>query len=246
MKSLSIKKLTKYKKKSTGRNNQGRITVRHRGGGHKQLYRIIDFKRSLFNVPAIVKQIDYDPNRSANIALLNYKNGILSYIIAPNNIKPGDLLCSGTNVEIIAGNALPLENIPIGTLVHNVELKPGNGAQLMRAAGTYAKVIKKDPKTASVLLRLHSGKLYNLSNKAMATIGVVSNEAHKNLKLKKAGEARWRNRRPSVRGVAMNPVDHPHGGGEGKSKGGRHPVSPWGKLSKGKATSFLRTSTKSR
>lgn len=236
--------LTKQLKKSTGRNNQGRITVHHRGGGHKRLYRIIDFKRSLFDVPGIVKRIDYDPNRNAKLALINYKNGILSYIVAPIGLLPGDKICAGTNVDITTGNALPLESIPVGTFIHNIESKPGHGAQLMRSAGTYAKLIKKDPKTASVLIRLHSGKLCQLSKKVMATIGIVSNETHKNLRLRKAGQSRWNNRRPTVRGVAMNPIDHPHGGGQGKAKGGGHPVSPWGKLTKGKATSFRRLSTK--
>lgn len=240
-------KLIIKKSKITGRNNKGRITVRHRGGGNKILYRIIDFKRSLFNIEGIVKKIDYDPNRTAKIALINYKNGILSYIIAPKDLKTGDKIESagaGKEINIKIGNALPLENIPIGTLIHNIELKPGHGGQLMRAAGTYAKVIKKQGSLVTIRLKGKTGNLYDLSNKCMATIGIVSNEIHKNEKLKKAGQSRWKNRRPKVRGVAMNPIDHPHGGGEGKSKGGNHPVTPWGKLTKGKATSYRRTSTK--
>lgn len=244
MKKFSISKLLSKSTQSAGRNNQGRITVFHRGGGNKKLYRIIDFKRSLFNIPAIVKKIQYDPNRTAAIALVAYKNGILSYIVAPKNLVLGDQICAGEDVEISVGNALPIRKIPVGSLVHNIELKPGRGAQLMRSAGTFAKIIKKDMLKNYALLRLNSGKLYSVSTEAFATLGLVSNEAHKNQKLRKAGESRWRNRRPTVRGVAMNPVDHPHGGGEGRSKGGRHPVSPWGKLTKGKGTSYLRCSTK--
>lgn len=191
---MRIKNLTKEKKKITGRNNHGRITVHHRGGGHKRIYRIIDFKRSLFNVPGIVKKIEYDPNRTANIALISYKNGILSYIIAPNELKEGEKICAGTDVNIAVGNALPLENIPIGTLIHNIELKPGHGAQLMRAAGTYAKVVKKDVKNAQVIVRLHTGKLYSLPCKAMATIGMVSDEKQvqrqSSTRRKKAGVSR--------------------------------------------------------
>lgn len=247
-----ITKLTKSSKKFygkiTGRNNQGRITVRHKGGGNKKLYRIIDFRRTLFDIPGIVKQIEYDPNRSANIALINYKNGMLSYIIAPKDLKKGSEICAGPNASLVIGNAMPLENMPIGTLIHNIEMKPGRGGKLMRAAGTFGKVIKKDlynkDSLGKVVIRLNKGKLLSLSCKAMATIGVVSNESNKNKKYRKAGQSRWLNKRPSVRGVAKNPVDHPHGGGEGKSKGGRHPVTPWGKLTKGKATSYKRISTK--
>lgn len=243
-----MKKIYKLLTKSiqyAGRNNRGRITVFHRGGGNKKLYRIIDFKRSLFNIPALVKKIEYDPNRTANIALVAYKNGMLSYILAPKNISPGDIILAGSNsIDIKVGNTLPIKNIPIGSLIHNIELKPGKGGQLMRAAGTYAKLIKKDLLKAQALVRLHTGSWYTVSTEALATIGLVSNDNHKNLKLRKAGQSRWRNRRPVVRGVAMNPVDHPHGGGEGKSKGGRHPVSPWGKLTKSKGTSYARLSTK--
>lgn len=239
-----LSKLTKNSITSSGRNNSGKITVYHRGGGNKRLQRIIDFKRSLFNVPGIVKKIEYDPNRTSKIALISYKNGLLSYILLPNNLMLGDKICAGLNIDISPGNALPLEFIPIGTFIHNIELKPGHGAQLMRAAGMYAKIVKKDPINAVVIIRLHSGKLYNLPAKAMATIGIVSNEIHKNIKKRKAGQSRWNNKRPVVRGVAMNPIDHPHGGGEGKSKGGGHPVSPWGKLTKGKATGYKRKSTK--
>lgn len=241
-----MKKIYKLLSKSiqnAGRNNRGRITVFHRGGGNKKLYRVIDFKRSLFNLPALVKKIEYDPNRTANIALVAYKNGILSYILAPKNLSPGDFILAGSNY-VKVGNTLPIKNIPIGSFIHNIELKPGKGGQLMRAAGTYAKLIKKDLLKAQALVRLHTGNWYTVSTEALATIGVVSNDNHKNLKLRKAGQSRWRNRRPVVRGVAMNPIDHPHGGGQGKSKGGSHPVSPWGKLTKSKGTSYARTSAK--
>lgn len=231
-----IKSLTVPCIQKGGRNNKGRITVWHRGGGNKKLYRIIDFKRSLFNIPARVLKIQYDPNRNSRIALIAYKNGILSYIIAPKDLKEGDQISSATHADIsmTVGNAFPAGVIPTGTLVHNVEIKPGKGGQLMRAAGTFAKIIKKDKN--HVLLRLssgHSGKLLSISPLSMATIGIVSGDLQK---LRKAGHSRWRNRRPVVRGVAMNPIDHPHGGGEGRSKGGGHPVTPWGKLTKGKPT----------
>ncbi len=232
-----MNKITKLIKKCVqtgGRNNHGVTTVFHRGGGNKKLYRIIDFKRSLFNHPAIIKKIEYDPNRTSYIALVSYRNGMISYILAPKNLSVGDQISAGLTAEIKIGSALPIYNIPIGTTVHSIELKPGRGGQLMRAAGTYAKIIKKDQN--NVTIRSHLNKLYSIPNQAMATIGEVSNEVHKNKKLIKAGQARWKNKRPIVRGVAMNPIDHPHGGGEGRSKGGRHPVSPWGKLTKGKPT----------
>lgn len=232
MKRIKIKKLTLKCLQKGGRNNQGRITVWHRGGGNKKLYRIIDFKRSLFNIPARIIELQYDPNRTSKIALICYKNGMISYIIAPKNLKKGDIIQSGDNAEITTGNALPVGLIPTGTFIHNIELKPGKGGQLIRAAGTFAKIIKKD--TKSIIIRLHSGKLYSISPYAMATIGIVSGTL--NLKLRKAGQSRWKNRRPTVRGVAMNPIDHPHGGGQGRSKGGAHPVTPWGKLTKGKKT----------
>ena len=229
-----INKLTLKCLQKGGRNNQGKITVWHRGGGNKKLYRIIDFKRSLFNIPARILQLQYDPNRTSKIALICYKNGILSYIIAPKNVNTGDIIQAGDKSEISLGNALPVGLIPTGTLIHNIELKPGKGGQLMRAAGTFAKIIKKDKKY--IILRLHSGKLFSISPQSMATIGIVSGEGSTSRKLRKAGQARWKNRRPVVRGVAMNPIDHPHGGGQGRSKGGGHPVTPWGKLTKGKLT----------
>lgn len=240
---MRIQKLLRKNNKSGGRNNQGVITAFHRGGGNSKLYRIIDFKRSLFNISARVEKLEYDPNRSSKIALVCYKNGMLSYILAPNNLMPGDEICSSSlrDVEISVGNSVPLRNIPIGTIIHNIELKPGRGGQLMRAAGTYAKMVSiRRGKWAAV--RLHSGKLYSLSTQAMATIGMLS--PNSKLKLRKAGESRWKGRRPVVRGVAMNPIDHPHGGGEGRSKGGRHPVTPWGKLTKGKRTSRARSAKK--
>jgi large subunit ribosomal protein L2 len=217
-----------------GRNNQGVITVWHRGGGNKKLYRIIDFKRSLFDIPATVLWVGYDPNRTSKIALISYKNGMLSYIIAPKDLKVGDKVEAGPKAEIWVGNALPLGSAPTGTIVHNIELKPGKGAQLIRAAGTHAKIIKKNKRL--VILRLHSGKLFIISTQTMDTVGFVSNGNHATTKLRKAGQARWKNRKPVVRGVAMNPIDHPHGGGQGRSKGGGHPVTPWGKLTKGKPT----------
>lgn len=223
---MRLHKFTKKCFKSGGRNNQGVTTVFHRGGGNKRLLRIVDLKRSLFDTLGVVEKLEYDPNRTAKMALIRYKTGILTYILAPRNLVPGNLICAGfgDNVEISLGNALPIGQMPVGTLVHNLELKPGRGGQLMRAAGTYAKIIKKEK--SSTLLRLHSGKYYNLSSQSMGTIGMVSNENHKNIRLRKAGQSRWKGIRPTVRGVAMNPIDHPHGGGEGRSKGGRHPVSP--------------------
>jgi large subunit ribosomal protein L2 len=235
-KQIKIKKLRKPCKQTSGRNNQGRITVWHRGGGNKKLYRILDFRRTISNVPARIVQIQKDPNRTSLIALVNYRNGLVSYILAPKNVKQGDIIETGEQVEIAVGNALPIGNIPTGTMIHNIELKPGQGGRMTRAAGTYAKIIKKDPKTGTILIRLKSGKLFNISPYAMATIGMVSGESTKITKLYKAGQARWRNRRPVVRGMAMNPIDHPHGGGQGRSKGGAHPVTPWGKLTKGKLT----------
>ncbi|MEE2761806.1 MAG: 50S ribosomal protein L2 [Pseudomonadota bacterium] len=217
-----------------GRNNKGRITARRRGGGHKRRYRKIDFKRCKFDIPAIVERIEYDPNRSAFIALLKYEDGELSYIIAPQRLAPGDTVIAGERVDIRPGNALPMANIPVGTIIHNVELKVGGGAQIARSAGTYVQLIGKDQGYAQ--LRLASGEIRMIRAECMATIGAVSNPDQANIKLGKAGRNRWLGKRPAVRGVAMNPVDHPHGGGEGKSSGGRHPVSPWGKPTKGKRT----------
>ncbi len=220
--------------KSGGRNNKGRVTARRRGGGHKRLYRIIDFKRNHHNVNATVERIEYDPNRSAFIALLQYEDGTKSYILAPQRLSVGDVITSGEKADIKPGNAMPLANIPIGTIIHNVELKPGKGGQIARSAGTYVQLVGRDQSYS--ILRLNSGEQRMTRSECMATIGAVSNPDNKNIKLAKAGRSRWLGKRPSVRGVAMNPVDHPHGGGEGKTSGGRHPVTPWGKPTKGKKT----------
>jgi|TARA_B110000438_G_scaffold301501_1_gene356552 large subunit ribosomal protein L2 len=228
------KTLTVGLTKSGGRNNNGRVTARRRGGGHKRLYRIIDFKRIHFDVSAKVERIEYDPNRSAFIALLSYDDGVKSYILAPQRMSIGDIVMSGPNADIKPGNALPLANIPVGTIIHNVELKPGKGGQIARSAGTYVQLVGRDQ--AYSILRLNSGEQRMTRSECMATIGAVSNPDKKNIKLAKAGRSRWLGKRPSVRGVAMNPIDHPHGGGEGKTSGGRHPVTPWGKPTKGKKT----------
>ena len=228
------KTLTVGLTKSGGRNNKGRVTARRRGGGHKRLYRIIDFKRNHHNVPATVERIEYDPNRSAFIALLQYEDGTKSYILAPQRLSVGDVITSGEKADIKPGNAMPLANIPIGTIIHNVELKPGKGGQIARSAGTYVQLVGRDQSYS--ILRLNSGEQRMTRSECMATIGAVSNPDNKNIKLAKAGRSRWLGKRPSVRGVAMNPVDHPHGGGEGKTSGGRHPVTPWGKPTKGKKT----------
>jgi len=222
-------------RKKGGRNHHGRITVRHRGGGHKRRYRLIDFKRNRDGIPAKVVSIEYDPNRTARIALLHYHDGIKTYILAPSGLQVGQTLMSGdTAVDITVGNALPLNAIPTGTTVHNVELKPGKGGQLARSAGTSAQLMAKEGKYA--LLRLPSGELRKVLQTCRATIGQLGNIQHKNITIGKAGKSRWLGWRPSVRGVAMNPVDHPHGGGEGRTSGGRHPVSPWGFPTKGKKT----------
>jgi large subunit ribosomal protein L2 len=228
------KTLTEGLRKKGGRNNNGRITARRRGGGHKRRYRIIDFKRSKFDMPATIERLEYDPNRSAFIALIRYEDGELSYILAPQRIKVGDRIESGRNVDIRPGNALPMQNIPVGTIIHNVEMKQGKGGQIARSAGTYVQLVGKDQGYAQV--RLSSGEIRMVRAECMATIGAVSNPDQQNVKLGKAGRNRWLGKRPSVRGVAMNPVDHPHGGGEGKTSGGRHPVTPWGKSTKGKRT----------
>jgi large subunit ribosomal protein L2 len=222
------------KTKNGGRNNAGRITTRHRGGGHKQRYRIVDFKRNKTGVPAKVERIEYDPNRSANIALLLYADGERRYILAPKGISAGDELRSGSSAPIKSGNALPMRNIPVGTLVHNVEMKPGKGGQIARAAGTYAQFVGRDGGYAQI--RLSSGELRMVRQECMATVGAVSNADHSNQNLGKAGRKRHMGVRPTVRGVAMNPIDHPHGGGEGRTSGGRHPVTPWGKGTKGNRT----------
>lgn len=229
-----VKKLTEGVTKSGGRNNNGRITSRRRGGGHKRLYRVIDFKRTKFDVSAVVERIEYDPNRSAFIALLKYDDGEQAYIIAPQRLQEGDRVIAANRADIKPGNAMPMENMPVGTIIHNVEMKPGRGGQMARAAGTYVQLIGKDSGFAQ--LRLTSGELRMVPAKCMATVGAVSNSDNKNQNMSKAGRSRWLGKRPKVRGVAMNPVDHPHGGGEGRTSGGRHPVSPWGKPTKGART----------
>ena len=228
------KSLTEGLRSKGGRNNTGRITVRFRGGGHKRRYRLVDFKRTKIDVVATVERLEYDPNRSAFIALIRYEDGELAYILAPQRLAVGDQVISGQRVDIKPGNALPLKNIPVGTIVHNVELKVAKGAQLARSAGTYVQLVGKDQGYAQ--LRLSSGELRMVRGECMATIGAVSNPDQQNVSLGKAGRAVWLGRRPSVRGVAMNPIDHPHGGGEGRTSGGRHPVTPWGKPTKGKKT----------
>lgn len=220
--------------KNGGRNNAGRITTRHRGGGHKQHYRVIDFKRNKDSIPAKVEHLEYDPNRSAHIALLLYSDGERRYIIAPQGVKAGDTLMSGQDAPIKQGNCLPLRNIPVGTTVHAIELKPGKGAQIARSAGASVQLVAREGAYAT--LRLRSGEMRKVLAECRASIGVVSNTEHNLRKLGKAGATRWRGVRPTVRGVAMNPVDHPHGGGEGRTSGGRHPVTPWGVPTKGYKT----------
>lgn len=228
------KSLTDVIKKSGGRNNLGRVTSRHRGGGHKRKYRIIDFKRDKFGVPAKVFSIEYDPNRTSRIALLHYADGEKRYILAPDGLKVGEQLTSGSGVEIKVGNALPLKEIPLGSFIHNVEMKPGKGGQLGRSAGTSLQLMAREGKFAQ--LKMPSGEVRNVSVDCMATYGVVGNTDYENISLGKAGRSRWLGIRPHVRGVAMNPVDHPMGGGEGKTSGGGHPVSPWGQKAKGLKT----------
>ena len=234
--------LVKTKKKSGGRNSNGRITVRHIGGGHKQNYRIIDFKRNKDGIAAKVERIEYDPNRSANIALLCYKDGERKYIIAPRGIRAGDEVISGDSVPIKIGNCLPLRKIPLGSVMHCVELKVGKGAQLARSAAASVQLVAKEGTYATV--RLRSGEMRKVSLDCRATLGEVGNNEHSLRSLGKAGAARWRGIRPTVRGVAMNPVDHPHGGGEGRTSGGRHPVSPWGVPTKGYKTRKNKRTTK--
>jgi len=224
-------------KRTGGRNNTGRITSRHRGGRHKRRYRIIDFKRDKRGVPAKVETIEYDPNRSARIALVRYEDGEYRYILAPDNLKVGDTIMAGPNAEFKDGNALPLKNIPVGLFIHNIELKPGKGGQLARSAGVFAQLVGLDERYAQV--KLPSGEIRNILNTCYATIGRVSNPDHENIMLGKAGRARWLGIRPQTRGMAMNPIDHPNGGGEGRSKSGggrQHPRSPWGQLAKGLKT----------
>jgi large subunit ribosomal protein L2 len=220
--------------KSGGRNNNGRITVRHIGGGHKQHYRVIDFKRTKDGIPATVERLEYDPNRSANIALVLYADGERRYIIAPKGLKAGDKVQSGADAPIKPGNTLPMRNMPVGSTVHNVELKPGKGAQIARSAGAYVQILAREGQY--VTLRLRSGEVRKVESDCRATLGEVGNAEHMLRSLGKAGANRWRGIRPTVRGVAMNPVDHPHGGGEGRTSGGRHPVTPWGVPTKGKKT----------
>ena len=237
------KSLVERLKKNGGRNQQGRLTVRHQGGGHKRLYRIIDFKRNKDGIPAKVATIEYDPNRSARIALLNYADGEKRYIIAPNGLKVGDQVMSGPEADIKPGNALPLKNIPVGTLLHNVELKIGAGAQLVRSAGAYAQLMAIEGDYAT--LRMPSGEMRKVHVNCRATIGVVGNAEHMNITIGKAGRARWMGKRPENRGVAMNPNDHPHGGGEGRSPVGRkHPVTKWGKCAMGAKTRRKKASDK--
>ncbi len=229
-----VKALTEGLSKKGGRNNAGRITARRRGGGHKRLYRVIDFKRRKFDVPAKVLRLEYDPNRTAFIALIEYQDGELGYILAPQRLDVGDTVIAGDKVDVKPGNAMPLASIPVGTIVHNVEMKPGKGGQIARSAGTYVQLVGRD--AGHALLRLGSGEARMVRAECMATIGAVSNSDQGNIKLGKAGRKRWLGKRPSVRGVAMNPVDHPHGGGEGRTSGGRHPVTPWGRPTKGAKT----------
>ena len=237
-----VKALTRGKSETGGRNNHGHITAYHRGGGHKQRLRTIDFKRRKFDVPATVERLEYDPNRSGFIALIKYTDGTLAYILAPQRLKAGDEVVSGERVDIKPGNAMPLASMPVGTIVHNIELKKGRGGQLARAAGTYAQLVGKDAGYAQ--LKLSSGEVRIVPAECMATVGAVSNPDQQNIVIGKAGRQRWLGFRPTVRGVAMNPVDHPHGGGEGKTSGGRHPVTPWGKGTKGTKTRKNKTTDK--
>ncbi|MHA1539920.1 MAG: 50S ribosomal protein L2 [Alphaproteobacteria bacterium] len=242
-KGAPVKVLTEGKKRSSGRNNNGRITSRHRGGGHKRSYRLVDFKRAKFDVVATVERLEYDPNRTAFIALVNYADGEKAYILAPQKIAAGDKLISTKgSADIKPGNTMPLENMPVGTIVHNVEMKAGKGGQIARSAGTYVQLVGRDGGYAQ--LKLSSGELRTVRSECLATVGSVSNPDQKNTSDGKAGRSRWKGRRPSVRGVAMNPVDHPLGGGEGKTSGGRHPCTPWGKPTKGARTRRNKRSNK--
>jgi large subunit ribosomal protein L2 len=237
-----VKALTVGKPEKGGRNNAGRVTVRFRGGGHKQAYRIVDFKRRKVDAPAKVERLEYDPNRSAFIALIKYADGEQAYILAPQRLGVGDEVVSGDSVDVKPGNAMPLANIPVGTIVHNVEMKIGKGGALARSAGTYVQIVGRDQ--GYVILRLKSGEQRLIHGQCYATIGAVSNPDHMNISIGKAGRNRWLGHRPHNRGVTMNPVDHPHGGGEGRTSGGRHPVSPWGKPTKGKKTRSNKSTNK--
>jgi large subunit ribosomal protein L2 len=237
-----VKTLTEGKHSSGGRNNNGRITVRFRGGGHKQAFRRVDFKRRKFDVAARVERIEYDPNRSGFLALLKYDDGEIAYILAPQRLAQGDTVVAGEHVDVKPGNAMPAGNMPIGTIVHNVEFKIGKGGQLARSAGTYAQIVGRDQEY--VILRLNSGEQRLVHGRCMATVGAVSNPDHMNISIGKAGRTRWLGWRPHNRGVTMNPIDHPHGGGEGRTSGGRHPVTPWGFPTKGKKTRRNKSTTK--
>ena len=238
-----VKALTHGLTKTGGRNNHGRMTARHKGGGHKRLYRMVDFKRRKFDVPATVERLEYDPNRSAFIALIRYQDGELSYILAPQRLGPGDTVVSGRHVDVKPGNAMPLASMPVGTIVHNVELKPGKGGQIARSAGAFVQIVGRGD-AGYTILRLNSGEQRLVHGSCMASVGAVSNPDHANINIGKAGRNRWLGWRPHVRGVAMNPIDHPHGGGEGRTSGGRHPVTPWGKPTKGKKTRRNKATTK--
>jgi large subunit ribosomal protein L2 len=237
-----VKGLTEGLVSSGGRNNYGRVTARFQGGGHKRAYRMIDFKRRKFDVSATVERLEYDPNRTAFIALLKYEDGELSYILAPQRLAVGDKVVSGASADVKPGNAMPLSAMPVGTIIHNIELKPGKGGQIARSAGTYAQLVGRDQGWA--ILRLNSGEQRIVHGSCFATVGAVSNPDHGNINDGKAGRSRWRGKRPHNRGVSMNPVDHPHGGGEGRTSGGRHPVSPWGKPTKGKKTRSNKSTNK--
>ncbi|PJB68991.1 MAG: 50S ribosomal protein L2 [Alphaproteobacteria bacterium CG_4_9_14_3_um_filter_47_13] len=228
------KTLTEGKRKKGGRNNMGRITTRHQGGGHKQRYRFIDWKRDKMDVEGTVERVEYDPNRTAFIALIKYEDGEMRYIVAPQRLKAGDKVISGDKTDVKPGNAMRMKNMPVGTIIHNIEMKPGKGAQMCRSAGTYAQLVGRDQGYAQV--KLPSGELRIVRQDCMATVGAVSNPDNMNTNKGKAGRSRWLGIRPTVRGVAMNPVDHPHGGGEGRTSGGRHPVTPWGRPTKGYKT----------
>jgi large subunit ribosomal protein L2 len=236
------KSLTVGKSSSGGRNNNGRTTVRFRGGGHKRALRLVDFKRARHDQPARVERIEYDPNRTGFIALIKYEDGEVAYILAPQRLGEGDSVVSGEHVDVKPGNAMPAGNMPVGTIVHNVEMKIGKGGQIARSAGSYAQIVGRDQEY--VILRLNSGEQRLVHGRCMATVGAVSNPDHMNTSIGKAGRKRWLGRRPHNRGVAMNPVDHPLGGGEGRSSGGRHPVTPWGKPTKGKKTRTNKRTTK--
>jgi large subunit ribosomal protein L2 len=229
-----VKALTEGKSSTGGRGMYGRVTSRFRGGGHKKALRTVDFKRAKHDMPAKVERLEYDPNRTAFIALIKYSDGDLAYILAPQRIAAGDTIVSGENVDVKPGNAMPLENIPVGTIVHNIEVKIGKGGQLARSAGTYAQIVGRDQ--GYCIIRLKSGEQRFVHGRCFATVGAVSNPDHMNISIGKAGRKRWMGKKPHNRGVTMNPVDHPHGGGEGRTSGGRHPVSPWGFPTKGKKT----------